>query len=177
MFIDIIFSVLMLMAFFKGISKGFIVALFSFLAFFIGLAAAIKLSAVVAVHLSENTNLTGFWLPIVSFILVFIVVGFLVRLGARWVQKTIELAWLKWLNRLLGVIFYVVLYIIIFSVLLFYATQINLIKKETIQASATYSFIEPWGPYVMNAFGRIFHVFSNMFADLEDFFGNFSKKV
>ena len=177
MFIDIIFFILMLMALFKGISRGFVVALFSFLAFFIGLAAAIKLSAVVAVHLAENTNLTGFWLPIASFLLVFFVVGFLVRLGARWVQKTIELAWMKWLNRLLGVIFYVVLYIIIFSVLLFYATQINLIKQDTIQASHTYGFIQPWGPYVMEGFGNIFHFFRNMFAELEDFFGNFSKKL
>jgi len=104
-------------------------------------------------------------------------VGFLVRMGARWVQKTIELAWMKWLNRLLGVIFYVVLYIITFSVILFYATQINLIKQDTIQASHTYRFIQPWGPYVMEGFGNIFHFFRNMFAELEDFFGNFSKKL
>ena len=177
MIIDIIFTVLMLMALFKGVSRGLVVALFSFLAFFIGLAAALKLSAVVAVHLSENTNLTAFWLPIVSFLLVFFLVAFLVRMGARWVQQTIELVWLGWLNRLLGVIFYVVLYIIIFSILLFYATQINLIKQDTIHSSKTYQFIEPWGPYVMNAFGKIFGLFRNMFAELADFFGRFSKKL
>src|SRR4030095_2689379 len=177
MIIDIIFVVLMLMALFKGASKGLIVALFSFLAFFIGLAAALKLSAVVAVHLAQSTNLTGFWLPIVSFLLVFFLVTFLVQLGARWIQKTIELAWLGWLNRLLGVIFYIGLYIIIYSILLFYAKQINLIKQETILESKTYNFIEPWGPAVMNAFGKIFGVFSNMFTELADFFGNFSKKL
>ena len=177
MIIDIIFAVLMLMAIFKGVSKGLVVALFSLIAFFVGLAAALKLSAVVAVHLSESTNLTGFWLPIVSFLLVFFLVVFLVRMGARWIQQTIELVWLGWLNRLLGVIFYVILYIITFSVILFYATQINLIKQDTIQASHTYRFIQPWGPYVMEGFGNIFHFFRNMFAELEDFFGNFSKKL
>ena len=177
MIIDIIFAVLMLMALFKGINRGLIVALFSLLAFFVGLAAALKLSAVVAIHLSENTNLTGFYLPIVSFLLIFFLVVFLVRLGARWVQETIELVWLGWLNRLLGVIFYAVLYIIIFSILLFFATQINLIKQETVDASSTYNFVEPWGPMVMNALGKIFGVFSNMFTDLADFFGNFSGKL
>jgi membrane protein required for colicin V production len=177
MIIDVIFGTLMLMALFKGIQRGLIVALFSLLAFFIGLAAALKLSAVVAVHLSEQTNLTGFWLPIISFTLVFLLVAFLVRLGARWVQETIEFVWLGWLNRLLGVLFYVVLYIIIFSILLFFATQIHLIKQETIIASATYNFIEPWGPFVMNGFGKLFQVFSNMFTDLADFFANFSKKL
>ncbi len=177
MTIDVIFTVLMLMALFKGITKGLIVALFSLLAFFVGLAAALKLSAVVAVRLSNHTNITAFWLPIISFALVFLLVAFLVRLGAGWVQKTIELVWLGWLNRLLGVIFYMILYIIIFSILLFYATQINLIKEDTINASKTYTFIEPWGPFVMNVFGNIFHLFRNMFIELADFFGNFSKKL
>src|SRR6478609_4326995 len=103
MIIDIIFVAMMLMALFKGLRKGFIVALFSFLAFFIGLAAAIKLSAIVATQFSQTIHATGFWLPVISFLLVFLLVAFLVRLGARWFQKTIELAWLGWMNRLLGV--------------------------------------------------------------------------
>jgi membrane protein required for colicin V production len=177
MTIDIIFIVLMLMALFKGLSKGFIVALFSFFAFFIGLAAAIKLSAVVATQFSQTIHATGIWLPVISFLLVFLLVAFLVRLGAKWLQKTIELAWLGWMNRLLGVIFYALLYVMIFSILLFYATKINLLQQNAIDASKTYHFIEPWGPYAMNALGKMFHVFSNMFVDLEDFFGKFSKKT
>ena len=177
MTIDIIFTVLMLMALFKGLSKGFIVALFSFFAFFIGLAAAIKLSAIVATQFSQTIHATGIWLPVISFLLVFLLVAFLVRLGAKWLQKTIELAWLGWMNRLLGVIFYALLYVMIFSILLFYATKINLIQQNAIDASKTYHFIEPWGPYAMNALGKMFHVFSNMFVDLEDFFSKFSKKT
>ena len=177
MTIDIIFTVLMLMALFKGLSKGFIVALFSFFAFFIGLAAAIKLSAIVATQFSQTIHATGIWLPVISFLLVFLLVAFLVRLGAKKKKKTIELAWLGWMNRLLGVIFYALLYVMIFSILLFYATKINLIQQNAIDASKTYHFIEPWGPYAMNALGKMFHVFSNMFVDLEDFFSKFSKKT
>jgi membrane protein required for colicin V production len=176
MIVDIIFTALMLMAIFKGIRKGFIVALFSFLAFFIGLAAALKLSAFVAIQLSQSIHVTAFWLPVISFLLVFLLVAFIVRLGARWLQKTIELAWLGWMNRLLGVIFYALLYVMILSILLFYATEINLLRKDAIDASKTYHFIEPWGPYAMNALGKMFHVFSNMFVELEDFFGRFAKK-
>src|SRR2546421_156594 len=177
MLIDIIFAILMLMALFKGLSRGLVVALFSLLSFFIGLAAAIKLSALVAVHLQDNIDLTGKWLPVISFLLVFLLVVFLVRLGARWIEKTIEFVWLGWLNRLLGVIFYAALYIMIFSILLFYATEINLIKPGTIATSKTYSFIEPWGPYAINALGKIIQLFSNMFNQLADFFERFSKKT
>ena len=130
MTIDIIFTVLMLMALFKGLSKGFIVALFSFFAFFLGLAAAIKLSAIVATQFSQTIHATGIWLPVISFLLVFLLVAFLVRLGAKWLQKTIELAWLGWMNRLLGVIFYALLYVMIFSILLFYARAMGAICDE-----------------------------------------------
>ena len=46
--IDIIFAILIVIAIFKGYRKGFIIAIFSVLAFILGLAAALKLSATIA---------------------------------------------------------------------------------------------------------------------------------
>jgi len=54
MFVDVIFVILMVMALFKGYTRGLIVAVFSFGAFLIGLAAALKLSAVVAQRLQDK---------------------------------------------------------------------------------------------------------------------------
>ena len=53
MIIDIAFAIVMILAIFKGFSKGFIVGIFSLLAFIIGLAAALKLSVVVANYLRK----------------------------------------------------------------------------------------------------------------------------
>jgi membrane protein required for colicin V production len=69
------------------------------------------------------------------------------------------------------------LYILIFSVLLFYADQMNFIKPETKRESVTYSYIQPWGPKLMEGLGKIIPVFKGMFQDLEDFFDNVSKEV
>ncbi len=49
MLIDIIVVILLVMAIFKGLRKGLIVAVFSFLAFLIGLAAALKLSTLMQI--------------------------------------------------------------------------------------------------------------------------------
>ena len=87
------------------------------------------------------------------------------------------MALLGWVNRLGGIIFYAVLYIIIFSVFLFYAEQVHLIKPETIKASQTYSFVQPWGPVVINNFGKIIPIFKDMFSDLETFFSSISNKM
>ena len=49
MFIDTLFLLAMIAALFKGYTKGLVVAVFSFAAIIIGLAAALKLSSAVAV--------------------------------------------------------------------------------------------------------------------------------
>ncbi len=56
MIIDIAFALLMVLAIFKGLRKGLILGIFSLLAFLIGLAAALKLSAVVAVYLNDKAG-------------------------------------------------------------------------------------------------------------------------
>ena len=162
--IDIIVIILVMIACVKGYQKGLIIALFSLAGFIIGLAAAVKLSALVAEHLRSSVNVSAKWLPFISFALVFMAVVFLVRLGAKFLEKMIQLALLGWVNRLGGILFYVMLYLIIFSIFLFYAEKINLFRGNTIQSSTTYSFIHNLGPEVIDGFGKIIPVFKNMFG-------------
>ena len=162
------------MALWKGYSRGFIVAIFSFLAILIGLAAAIKLSVIVTGWLSSSTNISKDWLPFISFAAVMIIVIILVRWIANILQKSIELAMLGWLNRLAGIVLYIALYMMVYSIILFYATQMGLLKEATIQSSQTYAIIEPWGPKAINALGYIIPFFKDMFTDLQHFFSNVS---
>lgn len=176
MIVDIIAFALLALAIFKGFSKGFVVAVFSFLAFVIGLAAALKFSVIVAGWLSESTQISQRWLPVVAFLLVFIGVALLVRLGAKMLEGALRLAMLGWLNRLGGFIFYALLYLVVFSLVLFYATELKLISAETADASVTYSFIYSFGPRVIEGIGRVLPFFSNMFAELQDFFEGVGEK-
>jgi membrane protein required for colicin V production len=175
MVIDIIFMILIAMACLKGYRRGLIVAIFSFLAIIIGLAAAMKFSVVVAGWLQNSTNINKQWLPFLSFMIVIIAVVILVRWLAGLLQKSVEHLMIGWLNRLGGIIFYVVLYITVYSIVLFYATQINLIKPETIQTSKTYAVIEPFGPKAIDALGFLLPLFRNLFTELEQFFGALTK--
>jgi membrane protein required for colicin V production len=172
--IDIIVLILFIMALFKGLRKGLVIALFSFLAFFIGLAAALKLSAVVAAYLGHSTSISQKWLPVIAFALVFFVVALLVRQGAKLLEGIIRVAMLGWLNKTGGVILYLFIYLFIFSLLLFYASQLHLIKPETAVNSVTYAYIQPMGPKMINAIGTIIPVFRDMFSELLLFFQNVS---
>ena len=174
--IDILFAIILLIAVFKGYTKGFIIAIFSIIAYIIGLAAALKLSATVAAYLQNSMAISGKWLPFISFILVFILVVFLVTLGGKLIEKTFEMALLGWLNKMGGILLFAVLYTVIFSIFLFYAEKIHLFDKDTLLASKVYPYLKPWGPEVMEQFGKILPVFKNMFNQLENYFESLSTK-
>lgn len=172
MLIDIIFVVLLGLAVFKGGSKGLIVAVFSLLGFIVGMAAALKLSSVVANKISASTGSTGPWLPFLSFLIVFVAAMFLVRLGAKLIQKTVEFAMLGWINRIGGIIFYALLYAMIMSVLLFYLVQMKIISTTTTNASYFYPYLKPLAPYVLETIGKVIPIFKDLFAQLQSFFGS-----
>ena len=177
MLIDLIFAVLLVIAIIKGYQKGLIIAVFSIIAFIIGLAAALKLSAVVAEYLKDSVNVSAKWLPFLAFAVVFFIVVILVRLGAKLIEKAFQVVLLGWLNRIGGIVLYAALYLIILSIFIFYAEKLQLLQPATIESSQTYNFIQPWGPKVMNNIGRMIPVFKDMFTELGDFFNSLSNKI
>lgn len=176
MLVDIIVCILLLLAVFKGLRNGLILALFTFLGFIIGLAAAVKLSAVAADYLGQAVNISQRWLPVVAFVAVFLLVVVLVRLGAKALEGVVQMAMMGWLNRLGGVVLYMLVYIFIFSILLFYADRTGLIGSGTAAASVTYPYIRPLGPFVVDGLGAVVPFFKNMFVELEGFFENVARQ-
>ena len=177
MIIDLILLGLMIMAVVKGLQRGFVVALFSMIAFIVGLVAALKLSTVVAAYLDDSINVSARWLPFLAFGLVFIVIVLLVRLMAAVIQSTMEMAMLGWVNRIAGIFLYAIMYILIFSVLLFFAVQMSFIEQDTLDSSSTFPYIQPVGPFVIDGIGVLVPWFKDMFVELQEFFERLSDKV
>ena len=177
MWIDVLFLLFILLAVFKGLRQGFLLAVFSAAAFIVGLAAAVKLSAAVAGYLKDSIHVSARWLPVLAFIGVFLGVVLLVRGGARLLEAAVDLAMMGWLNKLAGILLYALIYTIILSVLLFYAVQVHIISGSTLSSSVTYPVIRPWGPVVIDGFGKFVPVFKGMFVQLEDFFGRLHNKL
>lgn len=175
--IDIITLVLLLIAIVKGLKRGIIVAVFSLIGLIVGLAAALKLSVLVAAYLEGSLSVSTKWLPVISFVLVFVIVVIIIRLIANLIQASVELAWLGWVNKIGGAAFYIIIYLLSYSVILFFLVQSGLINKKTVTESVTYNYIEPWGPWVMNSIGGFVPVFKDMFKELQLFFENLAQKI
>lgn len=168
--IDIIFAIIMVFALYRGYTRGLIVALFSLVAVVLGLAAALKLSAVTALYVQQHWDMHSRWVPVLCFICLFLGVILLVRLGAGMLQKLVEMVMLGWLNKLGGILLYSVIFIIIYSVMLWMANQVYWLSPETKLQSVVYPYIENIGPWVLDHIGQVIPVFKNMFAQLQSFF-------
>ncbi|MBC7650174.1 MAG: CvpA family protein [Deinococcales bacterium] len=175
--VDIIFFIILLSAAYKGYTRGFIVSVVSFLAIIIGLAAAVKLSTVVANWLRESTNISSQWLPFLSFAIIMIVVMILLRLVVNVLQKSVEFLLLGWANKIAGILFYAIIYTLIFSILIFYAEKMAILKQDIIASSKCYPYVQPLGIKVINELGKIVPLFKDLFTQLEAFFSIVSKKV
>lgn len=177
MLLDILFAIVIVLGLLRGTNSGLIIGLFSLVAVIIGLAAALKLSAVVAGKIGKAVKVSEEWLPFLSFFLVFLAVVLLIRLGARALEKTAETFMLGWVNKLGGAVFFMAIYTIVFSVLLFYAEQMQWIPAETIRLSVTYDYVQPWGPKTINGLGSLLPFFKDLFSQLEQFFGGVAEKI
>lgn len=170
MIIDIVFLIVMALAIYKGYQKGLILSVFSVLGYIIGLSAALKLSAVVAIYLQQQTNFGLSWLPLISFALVFAAMVILVQWCGKLISQTFKMVLLGWVNQLAGIILFIIIYTTIYSVLLFYLINMKMISEETISISKTYLFVKPWGPKLISGLGYIIPIFQNIFEQLNIFF-------
>ena len=175
--IDIAFLIILAMAAVKGFSRGLIMAVFSFAALFIGLAAALKLCSVAANYSEESDALPSHWWPVIAFAAVFLAAVLIVKAAGGVVEKAVQLALLGWVNRIGGFLVYAVLYTLLFSVALFFLTQMNFLTEAAKEKSITYAYIEPWGPWTIAGLGKVIPAFKDVFADLQDFFAQTGTKI
>jgi membrane protein required for colicin V production len=175
MLIDIILLICLVLSLIKGYQKGLVLASFSFVGIFLGLAAAVKFSALVAGWLKEYTHGAIGWLPFIAFIIILIAVWILVRIGSKIIETSLELVMLGWVNRLAGIILYALIYATVLSIVLFYANQLHLLKPYMISDSKSYSLIQPLGPKFMEFFGKLLPAFKEAFNELTAFFEGLNK--
>ncbi|MBX2921751.1 MAG: CvpA family protein [Chitinophagaceae bacterium] len=177
MWVDLLFLLVLIVAVIKGAIRGIVLALFSFIGWFIGLAAALKLSAVVAVYLQDHTNIDARWLPLLSFLLVFVLVVLLVQWAGKALEGILKLSLLGWVNRLGGALLYAGIYTLIFSIILFYADKMHLINEDTLAASRVYKATAGLAPAIIEGIGALIPALKETFHQLEDFFETAGKKI
>lgn len=173
MAIDIIYLLFLGLFMIRGYNKGFVVALFSFVAIILGVMGALKLSGSVSRLLFRDSQ----WAPFVTYMLIFILIVWLVRLGARLIEKSFEAVALGFINKLSGALLYGLIVSFVFSSLLWLLNQMGMIKPESQADSKVYALLEPFAPGLFSLIGKLFPFAQDIFRDLGHFFDDLNQKL
>ncbi len=104
-YLDFILLVPVLIGAWKGFKKGFIIEVFTLLALFAGLYGAIHFADFMSKLLKDNLSLDSEYLPIISFIVTFLLVGAMVYFLGKMLEKAISMVALSTVNKFAGLVF------------------------------------------------------------------------
>ena len=115
---DIILFIPLLFAAWKGFHKGLIIELASIAALIAGIYIAVNFSEITAEKLKDWCEIEGSWLGYLSFIVTFVAVVFGVYALAKVVEKAVNMAALKFVNKIAGMAFGTLKVALIISIVL-----------------------------------------------------------
>lgn len=150
--IDLVFAVVLLWSAYRGFSKGFIVQLATLAALLLGILGAVMFSDYTSSLIIKKFEVSGNYLPIISFAVTFIAIVIAVHLLAKMLNKLIDAIALGVVNRLLGVLFSVLKIAFIVSIILVLVNKVdnkyNFIPNETKEKSLLYMPLSNFAPMI-----------------------------
>jgi membrane protein required for colicin V production len=165
------------MGVYKGWTKGFIMAVVTFVSFFAALALALQFSGWVEGYLKKQTASSNDWFAFLAFLLVLIGAMIGIRILGKIVEKSVELVMLGIVNRLAGILLYLFIYVSIFAVVLVYLKQFEILGNETAIHSKSYTYMINFGGWVIDLFAEWLPAIKNLFNDTKEFIQQKSQTV
>ena len=168
MVIDILLLILLALALYKGWTKGFIMAIFVFVSYFVALALAFHFSGTVEGYLRTHSSSDSKWFSFLSFILVMIAGIIAVRLVGKIIEKSAELMLLGLVNKMLGILVMCVIYVTFFSVTLVYCNRFGLVGDGQANDSKSLSYLMGYGQWLVLHFSEWLPALKNLFNETKD---------
>lgn len=142
MIIDLLFLLVAGFGFFRGYNSGILRTVFWGLSILIGLFTAMRYSVPFTNALQRIFNVEHPFMFIAGFLLAFILTMFLIRMIARILEKLLENLNINIINKLAGGIVFSTFTILIYSLVLWFLVQANMVSESKRSESFTYPFLK-----------------------------------
>ena len=145
---DIILVILLGAGALKGYRQGFLVSLFSFVAFFLGLFIALEFTIPVSLRLFGSTDFFDIG-TIVVFIVLFIFLSLIINAGARAIKKAVDFTIFGTLDNMLGAVAGLFKSVLILSIVLWIFESVGFdILQRYSDNTVIFPYIVGIGPLV-----------------------------
>ena len=152
-YIDIILVIPVIWFAYHGFKRGFVIEAASLTALILGIYAALYFSGYAEEFLVNNLSMAPKYIPVVSFIITFIVIVFLVYSVGKILEKLIDIVALGFVNKLVGGVFGLLKGAVFLSIILLIINHFNfdLISSEKKNDSMLYAPIEGIAPLLWDS--------------------------
>jgi membrane protein required for colicin V production len=159
--IDIVIVCCFLPALYFGIKNGLVKQLVALAVLYFGIKLSLNFSIPAGNWVAEHLHLTEFWAKAVSFILIFFAIAIVLNLFGKLVEKIIKISLLGWLNKLLGTVMTLCLFVLLLSALVYLVDSANnileFIPKEKLEESRFYPQLLHLSQEIFPRFKELFH--------------------
>jgi membrane protein required for colicin V production len=167
MAIDIALVLVLCFGIYKGYSKGLIISVFAALAWVLGVIVAMHFVAHGTSYLQKAFNSQSVYLSFLSFFLIFIVIVIVIYFVGKLLEKIIDVAQLGLVNKISGAVLISVVYIFLFSTLLWLCSHAGFITPEMKKQSKSYNLVEPISGEGIKVLSSIFPTLKGTYDDVE----------
>ena len=170
-YLDLFLIFVLLFSAYKGYQKGLLVAIFSFVAFFLGLLIAIKFTAPISVRFfSESVYFE--WIAIVIFIVIFSILILGIHLLSKAFKMILDFTPFGILDNILGAGLNIFKISFVISMLFWVIESLGIdISNQYINNSIILGYIKPFAPKIFELIGFFIPHFKEIF-DMLDLFKN-----
>ncbi len=150
--LDIILAIPLLWALYRGFRKGLVYMIASLTALILGILGAMRFHEPMGNLLNRWFEINPEHQNLISFAVTFVLIVIVVHVAAFLVDKLIKAVALNFINRLAGMVFGVLVYAFIISIILMPLSAANskkaFIGEETIEGSLLFEPMTKFAPFV-----------------------------
>jgi membrane protein required for colicin V production len=173
MIIDLLFSICLILGFYHGYQKGVLYSAVSIFGVFIASLAAMKLTYVASVYLTQWFEIPQIILPFVSMLIIFLTVFLSLKLLAYILVRFLETIQLNSINKIAGGALWGMLGLFLLSTFVWLMDKGHIIKPELKAASFTFSLLHPMAQMGFDVISYIVPIFKEWYLS----FGMLFEKV
>lgn len=167
--IDILLLIPIILGAFSGFRRGFLLEIASFLALFLGILGGLEFLHWGIGIINQQFNLAGSFVPILSFLLIFIAIIVLVNLLGKALKKVVHMTPLGSVDTVVGGAIGALKWAFILSLIIWVVGILNIpVPRHLTEDSEVYSFIASIAPAGIDMIAGIIPITSDLFDELAD---------
>lgn len=169
MIIDAIFFLTVLGGFWSGFSRGIIKTVMYLFASFFGFIVAVKFAPAATDLLRTVFNSSSALMPLLGFITCLGLTIVAIQLLAKGLEGILQTARINIINKFFGGVLMAGIFVLFYSVLLWFADKSHLLTQTTKDESATYKLLEQYPGQAKELWARVQPTFEDFWNQSLDF--------